>query len=115
MSRYPQSSGILVSPYELGYTQPSKVELSLRRRTQNHHGFWPRRNYETRVQSVFRNLVSNVYPMLVEEHNGNSGLHDRYDPPRMPSEVQMIDVLEQYIAENGVIHAVHEKRTNPPT
>lgn len=112
MSRYPTRNGLIISPYELGYIQPTEADRAIRGETQNHHSWWPKRNYETRVQSVFRNLVTNVYPMLVEEHNGHFGLHDRYDPPKMPTDVQMIDVVEQYIAENGVIHAIHEKRTN---
>jgi hypothetical protein len=109
--RYPTRDGLILPPYELGFTIPDSQAYA-RRNTQNHHGYFPRRAYDENWRRVFRNLLVNVYPMLSYEHNGIDSLHDSYAPPRMPKDSLMIDVIEEELATHSVIALVHEKRTN---
>lgn len=108
--RYPTRNGLIISPYELGLTIPTQEHLNTRRRTTRHHGFWQRANYSSnRIHSVFRNLVTNVYDLLIEEHED---LHHDYDAPIKPKETLMIDVVEEYLSLNGTIDCIREKRTH---
>ena len=107
--RYPTRNGLIIPPYELGFITPEENDFKYRRVT-NHHHYWTRRQYEkTAVRHTFRNLVDNVSPLVVEQHRG---LHDKYSPPPIPHEGLMIDVLDEYLALNGVINLVREKATN---
>lgn len=108
--KYPVRQRLIISPYELGYQQPEDV--GRRRHVNIHHGYFDRHRYDLRHRSVFRNLITNVYPMLVEEHNaGRDSLHHVYDAPPVPPDALMIDVVEEYLALNGVIECVKEKQT----
>ena len=108
--KYPtHRNGLIVSPYELEYTQPTDRDIE-RRRTTNHHLYWTKQQYgTTAIRHTFRNLVDHVEPLLRREHEG---LHDKYTPPPIPHEGLMIDVLDEYMALNGVINLVREKATN---
>ena len=103
--RYPIRSGLVIPPSELGYaTVPYE-----RRKVTNHHWYWEKDRYHTaRFRAVFRNLVTHVTPLLLEDH---VELHERYSAPKQPSDVLMIDVVDEYLATNGVIHCVKEKST----
>lgn len=61
-----------------------------------------------RFRLVFRGLIANVYPMLAPDH---VDLHERFDPPQRPSDRTMIDNVDEYLDENGVIRVVREKKT----
>lgn len=108
MSRYPVSEGLVIPPYELGYTVPTELDMERRKVVTIHHAYWARHDYDERYEGVFRNLVTNTYPLIQVEH---IELHEDYDPPRKPKRVQMIDVVEEYLAEHGVIHCIKEKHT----
>ena len=112
MSRpgYPTRNGLIISPYDLGYTRPTNEDLQIRRRVTIHHGNFTKAAYSsTWVGHVFRNLVSNVYPMLNSEH---SALHERHSPPKPPERTLMIDIVEEFLAEEGIIRIVKEKNTH---
>jgi len=112
--RYPtRRSGLIVPPAELGFTVPTPEQIETRRLCTIHHGHYPRKNYEqTRYASVFRNLITNVFPMLGVEHNlGQENLHSRYDAPKRPHDSLMIEVLDDYLVMNGVIECIREKQT----
>lgn len=101
--RYPTRKGIAVSPYELGFVIPESSQ-----KTTRHHAHFERCQYDLRHRSLFRNLISNVYPLLPYEHQD---LHERFDAPKVPSDVLMIDHLDEYMALNGVLRCVKEKKT----
>lgn len=104
--RYPTRNGLVIPVEEMGYTPTERV----RRATTNHHNYWERDRYnDVRFRSVFRNLVTNVTTLLIPEH---VDLHERFDAPKRPSDVLMIDVVEEYLSLHGAIHCVKEKRTN---
>lgn len=108
--RYPTRGKLIINPFELGYHQPTEADSP--RRVNVHHGYFDRHRYDLRHRHVFRNLITNVYPMLVDEHNaGRDSLHHVYDAPPVPPDVLMIDVVEEYLALNGVIECVREKQT----
>jgi len=108
--RYPvDSSGLAIHPYELGFSIPTQENLRYRN-TSNHHHFWTRQQYgRSAIHHTFRNLVDHVSPLVRQEHQS---LHDKYSPPQMPHVGLMIDVLDEYMALNGVINLVREKATN---
>lgn len=107
--RYPTRNGLIISPYELGYTQPTPEQQQARGRVNIHHGYYFRHSYDARLRGVFRNLITNTYPLIISEH---SELHTRFnEQPRVPKEDLMIDVVEEYLSLNGVIHCIHEKKT----
>lgn len=108
--RYPTHRiGLIVSPYELGLSVPTEEQLLTRRRVTIHHGYWTKNNYSgERLHSVFRNLVTNVYPLLYDEH---AELHNDFDAPRKPRNGVMIDVLDEYLALNGTIDCIREAKT----
>lgn len=114
MKAYPIRKGLIVPPYELGYTKPTPEQQAKRGATTNHHGYYPGRAFrDVPHRRIFRNLVSNVYPMIGVEHNiGADNLHNRFAPPPMPKDVQMIDVVEEYLYANGVIDCVRENKTH---
>lgn len=106
MSRYPTSQGLAIPIQQLGY----EVVLPERRITSQHHLYFPRRLYDqTPIRHLFRNLVDHVQTMNNAEH---IDLHYRFTGPVMPKEGLMIDVLDEYVALNGVLDFVSEKRTN---
>lgn len=108
--RYPTyRNGLAVNPVELDINVPSQLDID-RRKTTNHHNQWTRASYQSvRHRSVFRNLVTNVYPLLRDEHEQ---LHQEYAAPVMPTDFQMIEHVEDYLQENGVIECIREKKTN---
>jgi hypothetical protein len=104
--RYPSKNGLAIPVTELGF----EVVERQRGVTTNHHNFWNRCRYQDRgVKQLFRGLVSNVFTLKNEDHEL---LHNRFTPPVIPRTELMIDVLDEYLALNGVINCVHEKKTN---
>lgn len=108
--RYPTRNGLIISPYELGLSIPTEEQLNTRRRVTRHHGYFTRANYNSsRVHSVFRNLVTNTFDLLAEEHEN---LHHDFDAPIKPRETVMIDVIEEYLSLHGTVDCIREKRTH---
>lgn len=104
--RYPvNKQGIALPIQEVGF----EVVQHQRRLTNRHHLQFERNNYTSPLQRVFRGLSSRVVDMWIADHNE---LHERYSAPRIPSEVAMIDVVEEYLSLYGVIDVVREKRTH---
>lgn len=104
--RYPvNKQGIALPIQEVGF----EVVQHQRRLTNRHHLQFERNNYTSPLHRVFRGLSSRVVDMWIADHNE---LHERYSAPRIPSEVAMIDVVEEYLSLYGVIDVVREKRTH---
>jgi len=104
--RYPTNkSGLALPIQEVGF----EVVQHQRRLTNRHHLQFERNNYTSPLQRVFRGLCSRVVDMRIIDHNE---LHETYSAPRIPSEVAMIDCVEEYLATYGVIDVVREKRTH---
>lgn len=104
--RYPvNKQGIALPIQEVGF----EVVQHQRRLTNRHHLQFERNNYTSPLQRVFRGLSSRVVDMWIADHNE---LHERYSAPHIPSEVAMIDVVEEYLSLYGVIDVVREKRTH---
>lgn len=108
--RYPtRRSGLVIPPQELGFITPTVEQLSTRGVTNIHHHYYERARYHgVRFHSVFRNLITNTSPMLNLEH---ARLHREFDAPRRPRDDVMIEVVEDYLTMNGVIHCIKEKHT----
>lgn len=105
--RYPTRNGLIIPPYELGFTCPEVYKKGV---TNNHHAYFYKERYlDSSVSDIFANLLDNVFMMYIDEH---TFLHDRYDPPKKPDTTLMIDVIEEQLATNGVIHHVTFKRTH---
>lgn len=104
--RYPVNrQGLALPVQEVGF----EVVQHQRRVTNRHHLQFERNNYTSPLQRVFRGLSSRVVDMRIIDHNE---LHETYSAPRIPSEVAMIDCVEEYLATYGVIDVVREKRTH---
>lgn len=104
--RYPvNKQGIALPIQEVGF----EVVQHQRRLTNRHHLQFERNNYTSPLQRVFRGLSSRVVDMWIADHNE---LHERYSAPRVPTDIQMIDVVEEYLSLYGVIDVVREKRTH---
>ena len=104
--RYPvNKQGIALPIQEVGF----EVVQHQRRLTNRHHLQFERNNYTSPLQRVFRGLSSRVVDMWIIDHNE---LHERYSPPRVPTDIQMIDCVEEYLSLYGVIDVVREKRTH---
>ena len=105
--RYPSDKAGLALPItEVGF----EVAQPYRRLTSRHHLYYQRCMYkDVPVRHVFRNLVDHVVDMSNSQHNL---LHDRFLPPKMPNYGLMIDVLDEYLALNGVIECVKERKTS---
>ena len=104
--RYPvNKQGIALPIQEVGF----EVVQHQRRLTNRHHLQFERNNYTSPLQRVFRGLSSRVVDMWIADHNE---LHERYSAPRVPTDIQMIDCVEEYLSLNGVIDVVREKRTH---
>jgi len=107
--RYPTRNGLIISPYELGYSEPTEQQFNTRGRVTIHHGYYNRQDFRSeRLHSIFRNLVTNTYPLLAEQHTDS---HKDYSAPPKPNDFLMQDVIEEYLATNGVIDCIYEKRT----
>lgn len=107
--RYPTRGKKIISPYELGYHAPTFEEQTVKRLVTQHHGYFEKARYhDVRFRSVFRNLVTNVYPLLASDH---TDLHIEYDAPIMPPDSLMIEVIEEHLSLNGFIECVREKKT----
>ena len=104
MQRYPvDRNGLALPIQEIGY----EVMPESSRRTQGHHFYFEKNWYhQNRVRSVFRNLVGNVVRMTPRDHQE---LHERFGPPLMLRDHEMIDYLDETIQELGVLH-VHKER-----
>lgn len=106
MRRYPTRNGLAVPIEEVGFERVAHE----RRNTNNHHLYFDRAWYsDVRYRSVFRNLLPHLQTLRIADHEQ---LHDTYSPPVMPSDSLMIGTVEDYLAQNGVIHCVKEKKTN---
>lgn len=104
--RYPvNKQGIALPIQEVGF----EVVQHQRRLTNRHHLQFERNNYTSPLQRVFRGLSSRVVDMWIADHNE---LHERYSAPRVPTDIQMIDCVEEYLSLYGVIDVVREKRTH---
>lgn len=104
--KWPTHGGLAVHPSELGY---QTVEPE-RRRTNNHHIYFERQRYrDVRWRSIFRNLVDHVVTLDMTEHNE---LHRAYSGPKVPNDTLMIEVLQDYLDQHGVIECVREHDTN---
>lgn len=104
--RYPvNKQGIALPIQEVGF----EVVQHQRRLTNRHHLQFERNNYTSPLQRVFRGLSSRVVDMWIIDHND---LHERYSAPRVPTDIAMIDVVEEYLSLYGVIDVVREKRTH---
>lgn len=121
--KYPSTpEGLAVSPYELGFRIPTPEDHKISGGVEMHHLYHFNRWYNPESdgygawRQVFRNLTDNVVPMLTQEHNkGFAGsLHEKYRPPRMPKDSLMIEVVEQHLAENGLIYLHNYRRSQPP-
>ncbi len=106
--KYPTRGGLIIPPVELGFHAPTPEEYNTRRLTTNHHAYFERHRYDIRHRAVFRNLVTNVYPLLAVEH---VSLHEQFDAPKRPHDSLMIEVLDDYLVMNGVIECIREKQT----
>lgn len=106
MPRYPRIQGLALPIQEIGY----EVVERERRITNQHHLYWPHSYYHNiPIRHQFRNLVDHVQTMRIPDHDD---LHRRFTGPPVPRTELMIDVLDEYIALNGVINCVREKRTS---
>ena len=102
---YPTRNGLIIPPPELGF----EVVTPQRRVTSNHHGYFPRHYYdETAVRHVFRNLVDNVYPMMIPDHDE---LHHQFAAPRPPKDVVMYEIIDEAISLHGAVEVVRESKT----
>lgn len=107
MSRYPTRDGLAIPITELGYSQP---DYRVRHLTSNHHLQFEKRQYQDeRYKQIFRGLFPRVPVMWVSEH---LDLHQRFSAPPIPSKFVMIDTVEEYLAQHGVIDVVCEQKTN---
>jgi hypothetical protein len=108
MGRIPTRNHLAVSPYELGCAVPTPEELSRRGRVNYHHSYFYRRDYEGHEtwKHIFRNVASNIHPLLVEEHND---LHADYGPPKMPPNSVMIEYLDMEIEQQGQLVIARRK------
>lgn len=104
MQRYPTNEAGLALPItELGFEVMSEES----RRTQGHHLYFEREWYATpRFRQVFRNLIGHVVRMKPVEHQD---LHDRFGPPLMLRDYQMIGYLDDWIEEEGLL-VCHKER-----
>lgn len=107
MTRYPTRDGLAIPIEELGYSRP---EFRVRHLTSNHHLQHEKRHYQDeRYKQIFRGLLPRVPVMWVSEH---LDLHQRYSAPPIPSKFLMIDTVEEYLAQYGIIDVVCEQKTN---
>lgn len=106
--RYPTRGGLIIPPVELNFPTPTPEQLNTRRATTIHHGYWEKRRYDIRHRAVFRSLITNVYPLLVDDH---IRLHMDFDAPKQPHDSLMIEVVDDYLAVNGVVECIREKKT----
>jgi hypothetical protein len=103
VQRYPVSENGLALPIqELGY----EVMAESDRRSNGHHFYFEREWYLPRHRQLFRNLVGHVVRMRPVDHQD---LHERFGPPLMLRDWEMIDYLDDVIATNGLLE-VHKER-----
>jgi len=122
MNRHPSSQGLAVISYELGYAQPTPEQLHVPDLVQMHHRYHSRAWYQPESdgygawRQVFRNLEAHIDPLFTTDHNRGfrGSIHDRYAPPRMPKDAQMIEVVEEELAIHGVIFIHNFRRSEPP-
>lgn len=104
--RYPTRNGLVVPITEIGFDEVPHE----RRRTTNHHLYFCREWYtDTRYKQVFRGLLSHLVTMPIEQHQE---LHKIFEPPKIPKDSLMIEVVDEYLFIHGQIDVVREKRTN---
>lgn len=107
--RYPVTrNGLAVPIEEVGY----EPMIFMRRVTNRHHLQFNRADYaKSPLRRIFRGLSSRVVDMRMVDHND---LHERFSAPKLPTDIQMIDCLEEYMSLHGVIECVREKHTHLP-
>jgi len=111
--RTPTRDGLVIPPYEIGYTLPTEAQLNSRGTVNVHHGYFYARDYENGEtwQHVFRNITQNMFPMLVSEHND---FHDRFDPPIKPRKQTMIDFCDMILEQEGQLVVARRKDIKNP-
>jgi len=121
--RYPTLESGLAQPIEeLGFTIPTLEQYREGGLVEMHHMYHSRTFYDPEAdgygawRQVFRNMYSNIAPMLTAEHNRGyvGSLHSRYDPPKMPKDAVMIDYANEELERNGFIRMHNYKRNMPP-
>lgn len=104
MERYPTLEGLAIPIQRLGYEVVS-LEVP---RTQGHHLYFERDWYSTEpVRHIFRNLLGHVARMYPVDH---SDLHNRFRPPVMPRDYQMIEVIDAFAEEHNAVVCHREKK-----
>ena len=103
--KYPTREGLAIHPHELGYTPTERI----RGKTTNHHMYFERKLYADGFRRIFRNLAPHVVPLFIPEHHD---LHFSYSAPSIPTDRLMLDTIQDYFDEHGVIECVKEKQTN---
>lgn len=105
--RYPvDKKGVALPIQEVGY----EPVVYMRRLTNRHHLQFNRADYMiSPLHRVFRGLCNRVIDMRIVDH---TDLHKRFKPPLMPTTVQMIDYVEEYLSTYGAIECVREKNTH---
>ena len=101
MQRYPTSQGLALPITELGYEVMSESV----KRTQGHHLYFEREWYNRPMRLIFRNLVGHVVRMRPADHEE---LHDRFGPPAMLRDYQMIGHIDDLMTDEGLL--VHKER-----
>lgn len=104
---YPTRNGLIISPYELGCTVPT------RERTNIHHGYWPWNKLGDHfISRTFGSLITNTFEMIPEEHNiGRFSLHHDYSPPKLPNFTTMVEVVDEYLDIQGQIDCIKHNST----
>ena len=80
--------------------------------TDEHHLWWPARNYRDRTGSAFRELPENKEQKCRHEHNE---LHANQQPPDKPDRLRMLAVLafnEVDVASYALKEATHESQVD---
>ena len=106
--RYPSKNGLALPIQEVGY----EPVVYMRRVTNRHHLQFNRAEYaRSPLRRIFRGLSNRVVDMYIADH---TELHNRFRPPIIPTDIQMIDCVEEFLSIHGVIECVREKNTHDP-
>lgn len=75
-----------------GFCSPEQIaQCPLREHyTDEHHIWWPARNYRDRTSAAFRDLPENKVQLCRNEHNE---LHATQQPPEKPDRLKMLAIL----------------------
>lgn len=69
-----------------------------------HHLWYPRRDYQTRLEKTFRALQCQI--VLLDDHTHRS-VHRHSEPPHKPSHEEMVAALERHA--QGVCKCTYRK------